>query len=341
MIIGLTGTFAAGKDAAAEYLKQKGFFYTSLSDLVREECIHQNRPIDRDTCRIVANETREKFGAEYFSKLAIQRIKESGAKNALAVSIRNIGEVAELKKNPDFKLLAIDAPIELRYQRAIARKSEKDQITFETFKAQEEEEMTSKKENEMQIGAILKMADFTIINDGTTRELHVKIDELIPAPLTRTFVGMTKEEIKIKIKRVDSTLPMPKYETHGSVAFDLYSRIDDVINPKELKLIPANFIISAPPKGYFLMLASRSSLPLKKGLMIANGVGIFDHDYCGPEDEYQIQIYNFSDKPAEIKRGDRLAQLMLIKFEKAEIEEVHEITGASRGGLGSTGGYKF
>jgi dUTP pyrophosphatase len=145
----------------------------------------------------------------------------------------------------------------------------------------------------------------------------------------------------LQIKRVDPTLPMPKYETSGSVAFDLYSRIDEVINPKELKLIPANLIISAPPQGYFLMLASRSSLPLKKGLMVANGVGIFDHDYCGPEDEYRIQIYNFSDKPAEIKRGDRLAQLMLIKFEKSEIEEIHEITDASRGGFGSTGGYQF
>lgn len=178
MIIGLTGTFAAGKDAAADYLKEKGFFYTSLSDLVREECARQNRPIDRDTCKIVANEARGKFGANYFAKLSLQKIKESGAKNALVVSIRNTGEVMELKQNPDFKLVAVDAPIELRYTRAVARKSEKDQITFEKFKAQEEEEMASKKENEMQIGAILKMADFTIMNDRTLEELHKKIDSL-------------------------------------------------------------------------------------------------------------------------------------------------------------------
>jgi dephospho-CoA kinase len=178
MIIGLTGTFAAGKDAAAEYLKQKGFFYTSLSDLVREECTRQNRPIDRDTCRILANEMRGKSGPNYFAKLALEKIKESGAKNALVVSIRNIGEVAELKQNPDFKLVAVDAPIELRYQRAIARKSEKDLISFETFKAQEEEEMTSQKANEMQIGTILKIADYTIVNDGTLKELYKKIDNL-------------------------------------------------------------------------------------------------------------------------------------------------------------------
>jgi len=333
MILGLTGTFAAGKDAVAEYLKQKGFLFTSLSDLIREESVRQNRPIDRDTLRVVANEMRGKFGAEYFAKLAIQKIKESGAKNALVVSIRNAGEATELKKNSDFKLIAIDAPIELRYRRAIARKSEKDSISFETFKAQENEEMNSQKVNEMQIGTILKMADFTIINDGTMEELNIKTKNML-AELNQNF-------IPLKIKRIDPTLPMPKYETHGSVAFDLYSRIDDAINPKELKLIPANFIISAPPKGYFLMLASRSSLPLKKGLMVANGVGIFDHDYCGPEDEYKIQIYNFSDEQVEIKRGDRLAQLMLIKFEKAEIEEIHEITETNRGGLGSTGGYQF
>lgn len=330
MILGLTGTFAAGKDAAAEYLKEKGFFHTSLSDLVREECVRQNRPIDRDTCRIIANETRAKFGAGYFTKLAMQKIKNSSAPNALVVSIRNLGEVEELKKNPNFKLLAIDAPIKLRYERAIARKSEKDKVPFETFEAQENEEMTSQKSNEMQIGTILKMADFTIQNIGTLEELYEKIDEILASKPNRT---------RIKIKRVDRSLPMPKYETGGSVAFDLYSRIDEAINPKELKIIPANFIISAPPEGYFLMLASRSSLPLKKGLMIANGVGIFDHDYCGPEDEYRIQVYNFSEKPVEIKRGERLAQLMLIKFEKAEISEIQEITAPTRGGFGSTGGY--
>lgn len=143
--------------------------------------------------------------------------------------------------------------------------------------------------------------------------------------------------MKVKIKRIDKTLPLPSYQTEGAVAFDLYSRIDDIIQPKEIKLIPTNFIISPPPEGYFFMLAARSGLPIKKGLVIANGVGIFDYDYCGPEDEYKMQLYNFGEKPVEIKRGERLAQLIPVGFAKTEIEETEEVAEKNRGGFGSTG----
>ncbi len=144
--------------------------------------------------------------------------------------------------------------------------------------------------------------------------------------------------MKLKIHLIDPSLPAPQYQTSGSVAFDLYSREDIVIKPKEIKIAPANLIVEVPP-GFMLMLAPRSSLPVKKGLTLANCVGILDQDYCGPDDEIKLELFNFSDKEAEIKRGERLAQAILVKIERAELEETKENKNNSRGGIGSTGFY--
>lgn len=96
--------------------------------------------------------------------------------------------------------------------------------------------------------------------------------------------------MKLKIHLIDNSLPLPKYQTAGSVAFDLYSREDVVIKPKEIKIAPANVIVEVPP-GFMLMIAPRSSLPVKKGLTLANCVGIFDQDFCGPQDEMKFELF--------------------------------------------------
>jgi len=142
----------------------------------------------------------------------------------------------------------------------------------------------------------------------------------------------------IDIKRIDPSLPLPRHETPGSVAFDLFARESATIAPGEIGLVPANVIVCTPP-GYLLLLAARSSLPRKKGLMLANSVGIIDQDYCGPEDELKIQLWNFTKHPATVERGERIGQGMFVRIERAEWNEVETITGPSRGGIGSTGGY--
>ena len=86
--------------------------------------------------------------------------------------------------------------------------------------------------------------------------------------------------MKVKVKRVDPSLPMPVYQTSGAAGFDIYSREDGVIKPGEVKLFKANLIIETP-KGYALFIIARSSLALKKGLKLINGVAVVDHDYCG------------------------------------------------------------
>ena len=88
-----------------------------------------------------------------------------------------------------------------------------------------------------------------------------------------------------------------------------------------------------------LVVASRSSTPLKKGLTPPHGFGIIDHDYCGPTDEIGVLVYNFTSDPVEIRRGEKIAQGVFVKIDKFEWEEVSEMEGRSRGGFGSTGGY--
>lgn len=141
----------------------------------------------------------------------------------------------------------------------------------------------------------------------------------------------------ITIKRIDKTLPLPKYETRGSVAFDLYSRIDIVIKPFLPTIIPTNFVIKIP-EGYFLMLASRSSTPIKKGLILANGIGVIDQDYCGENDEIGLQMLNFTQKNVDIKKGERIGQAIILPIQKIDnFRETDTMDSVSRGGFGSTG----
>jgi len=141
--------------------------------------------------------------------------------------------------------------------------------------------------------------------------------------------------MKVRIKRIDKSLPLPVYETGGSVGFDLLAREDKVIDPDTIELIPANAIVEVP-EGYSLIVASRSSTPRKHGLTKPHGIGIIDQDYCGKEDEVKIQMMNFTKQPVTIKKGTKIAQGLFVRVDRFEFEEVDEITKESRGGFGST-----
>ncbi len=142
--------------------------------------------------------------------------------------------------------------------------------------------------------------------------------------------------MNIKIKRIDKTLPLPKYESKGACCFDLLSRQQIVIAPHQLGLIPTNIIIDVP-EGYMFIVVPRSSTPRKKGLLIPHGIGIVDQDYNGPKDEVLFQVLNFSDKEVIIEKGERLAQGCLVAIAKAYFKEVEKIGETNRGGYGSTG----
>lgn len=138
----------------------------------------------------------------------------------------------------------------------------------------------------------------------------------------------------LKIKRFDTELPLPAYQTPGSVGLDLYAREGCVINPGKVVLVPMNVAIELPPNCW-AMLVARSSLH-KKGLQLINGVGVGDADYCGDNDEYRAALFNFSSEPVTIERGDRLVQMLILPYERVEIEPVDHLGNADRGGFGST-----
>ena len=141
--------------------------------------------------------------------------------------------------------------------------------------------------------------------------------------------------MEVKIKRLDKDLPLPQYETGGSVGFDLLCRESVTVAPQAVGLIPANVIVETPP-GYMLMVTLRSSTPRKRGLLIPHGVGVIDLDYCGEDDEIQIQVYNFTNQPVTVERGDKIAQGIFVRVDRAEWSEVSEMRSETRGGFGST-----
>lgn len=141
--------------------------------------------------------------------------------------------------------------------------------------------------------------------------------------------------MKARIRRIDPTLPLPQYETDGSVGFDILARETVEIPSGTIELIPGNIVVEVP-KGYMLVVASRSSTPRKKGLTPPHGFGVIDQDYCGPQDEIMIQAYNFSGEKVRIERGEKIAQGVFVRVDTFEWEEVEAIRDESRGGFGST-----
>jgi len=130
-------------------------------------------------------------------------------------------------------------------------------------------------------------------------------------------------------------VPLPSYQTAGAAGFDLAASADLVVPPGEIRLVPTGLVIEVPA-GHFLGIFARSSTPLKRGLIVANGVGVLDSDYCGPEDEVRIQVMNVTQAPVSISRGDRLAQGVILSFVRADWRE-ENASRPSRGGFGSTG----
>lgn len=139
-----------------------------------------------------------------------------------------------------------------------------------------------------------------------------------------------------RIKRIDPTLPLPRYATAGAVAFDLCARETTEIAPGATARVPCNVVIEVPP-GYALIVASRSSTPVRKGLLKANGIGIIDQDYCGDGDEIQALFYNVTDSPVVVERGERIAQALLVPAPRVTWVEVTSLDADDRGGFGSTG----
>ena len=178
IIIGLTGPMGAGHGMVAEYLKKNGFFYSSTSERVREECRKRGIEITRESLQDVADELRRKFGPEILAKRTWNIVKKYPL--AAIDSIRGVAEVDFLTTKPNFYLIGVTAPRRLRYQRIIARKRESDPVGWSNFLRLDKVDFKSGQGKfGRNITACLKKADFLVVNDGTIKELEKKIEKYV------------------------------------------------------------------------------------------------------------------------------------------------------------------
>ncbi|MBW1857699.1 MAG: dUTP diphosphatase [Deltaproteobacteria bacterium] len=147
------------------------------------------------------------------------------------------------------------------------------------------------------------------------------------------------DTIVVKFKRLDNNadLPLPSYQSDGSSGLDLCAAVsnDLTLQPGDIKLIPTGLSISLP-EGYEAQIRSRSGLALRYGLGLVNAPGTIDADYRG---EIGIIAINWGKKPVTIKRGERIAQMVIHRVSRAIVKEVKELdtTQRGKGGFGHSG----
>jgi dephospho-CoA kinase len=172
-LIGLTGTNGAGKGEAAAFFMARGYAYFSLSDILREELQARGQAVTRDNLIRTGNELRENDGPDILARRTMAKVGGP----AVIDSIRNTHEVAFLRRLEGFVLLAIDAPIELRFARVSARGRDESAADLEAFRKKEEQERTGGT-TAQQLEACMAAADRLILNDGTIPDFHRKLEEV-------------------------------------------------------------------------------------------------------------------------------------------------------------------
>ena len=147
------------------------------------------------------------------------------------------------------------------------------------------------------------------------------------------------ETIPVKVRRLEdgNNMPLPVYESQGSSGMDIRAAVKErvLLKPGEIKLIPTGLAVSVPP-GYEAQIRPRSGLALHHGIGMVNSPGTIDSDYRG---EIGIIMINWGNKPFTIRRGDRIAQMIISKVYRAELSEVDALDATYRGqgGFGHTG----
>ncbi len=178
MILGLAGSFAAGKGTVVEYLvEQKHFVHFSASGFITEEIMRRGLPVNRDSMIVVANEMRKNHGSSHIIDSLYERAKNNGG-SVIIESLRAVAEVRRIQELGGV-VLGIDADPKVRFVRAISRKSDKDNVTFEHWLAQEKAESNTDDDTKQNIFGALALADHTIMNDGTIEELQIKIEDFL------------------------------------------------------------------------------------------------------------------------------------------------------------------
>ncbi|MBI2079391.1 AAA family ATPase, partial [Candidatus Micrarchaeota archaeon] len=177
MIIGLVGENCAGKGTAAEHLQKKGFYYLSLSDIVREELTAEGKEITRESLIKKANDLRSQFGADALAEKVIKKLQND--RNYVIDSIRNPAEVDSLKRQSGFFLFYVTASSEIRFERMKNRNRESDPKTYDAFLKIEQSEAKNTDKSKQNIFDTTKMANKKIVNEADFASLYYQIDRAL------------------------------------------------------------------------------------------------------------------------------------------------------------------
>lgn len=175
MIIGLTGKNAAGKGEIANHLKAKGFVFYSLSDVIREEATKRGLEHTRDNLIKIGTEMREKHGNSILAKKINEKIRKLQNKDVVVDSIRNPGEIEELRKNDGFILIAVHTDAKIRFERLLKRGRVGDAKTLKEFLEHENRENNNEGAGQ-QLDRCIEMADTIINSNGTIEEANKDLD---------------------------------------------------------------------------------------------------------------------------------------------------------------------
>lgn len=183
MIIGITGTIGAGKDTLMELLKNEyGFKHFSVREYLTEKLIEDGEDVTRTNMTNLANRLREENHPAFLVEELFKIAQKAGG-HAVIESIRTPGEIEYLKDNADFKLFAVDADPNLRYERVRDRMSVTDRIDFNTFIAEEQREMSNLDPHMQNIAACIRVADSKFRNNASIDMMYKKVRKVIEVDL--------------------------------------------------------------------------------------------------------------------------------------------------------------
>jgi dephospho-CoA kinase len=178
MILGLAGSFGAGKGTVVDYLvDSKGFKHYSASGYITEEIVRRGLPVDRDSMIEVSNDLRAMHGPASIIDALYERAQKEGG-DAIIESLRAVAEVRRIKELGG-TVIGVDAEPRLRYDRAFARGSEKDNVPYEKWLEQEQAESNADDPTKQYIFGALKEADYLVMNNGSLKELFEQVDEVL------------------------------------------------------------------------------------------------------------------------------------------------------------------
>ncbi len=201
VIIGLTGKNGSGKGTAAELLKSKGFFYSSLSDFIRAEIKKRGLRVSRELLIEAGRDLRSRYGAGYLAQRAVEKIEED--KNYAVDSFRHPHEVEVFRNQPGFYLLAIQADPAVRFNRMKKRSRERDPATLEEFLKLEVQEEANLDRGGQQLLACQELADLEVVNNGSIANFHGELSRLLRR-LMANLQRPTWDEYFMKLAKVAS-----------------------------------------------------------------------------------------------------------------------------------------